>query len=56
MIINDSSSKRTMKVVNSRIQVICESARRTMVFELLGYIYNRFSQVGVNDEGLFGNP
>ena len=54
-IINDSLSKRTMKVVNSRFLVISESERWTMVFKLR-YIYKRFSQVVVNDDGLFGNP
>ena len=54
-IINDPLSKRTMKVVNSRFYVICESARQTMMFKLR-YMYNRFSQVGVNNDSLSWNP
>ena len=53
-IINDSLLKRTMKVVNCTF-VMCESARRTMVFKLQ-YMYKRFSQVAVNKDGLSGNP
>ena len=57
-IVNDSFSKRAMKVVNSRFLVICGSARWTMVFRAR-YIYKRLSQVvvQVNDYGLSsGNP
>ena len=52
---NDSLLKGTMKAVNFIFLVICESARWTMVFELR-YIYKEFSQVVVNDGGLYGNP
>jgi hypothetical protein len=57
VIINDSLSKRTMKVINSKFPIIYdgESASWTMVFKLR-CIYNRFSQVGVNNDGLSGNP
>jgi hypothetical protein len=55
-IINDSLSNRTMKVVNSRFLVMCESARRKMPFIKLGYIYKTFSQVVFKDDGLSGNP
>ena len=54
-IINNSLSKRTLKVVNSRFLVMCESARWAMVFKLARYIYKRFSQFRVNDDGLSGN-
>ena len=56
VIIDDSLSKRTMKVIDSRIQAICESTRWTMVFKLR-YIHKRFSlEVEVNDDSLSGNP
>ena len=51
-IIDDSFSKRTMKVVDSGFLVLCESARWTMVFKLR-YIYKKLSQVVVNDNGPF---
>jgi len=51
-ITNDPFSKRTMKVENSRY---IESARWTIVFKVR-YIYKRFSQVAVNDDGFSGNP
>jgi hypothetical protein len=54
-IINDSLSKGTMKVVNSRFLTMSEPARQTMVFKLR-YIYKGYSQVVVNDDGLSGNP
>jgi len=54
-IINYSFSKRTMKVVNSRFLVMCESARWMMVFKVR-QVYKRFSQVGFTDDGLSGNP
>jgi hypothetical protein len=56
-IINDSLSKRTMKVVNFRFLIICESARWMMVFKLrIMYIYKRSSQIVVNNDGLSGDP
>jgi hypothetical protein len=54
-IINDSLSKGTMKVVNSRFLIMSEPARQTMVFKLR-YIYKGYLQVMVNDDGLSGNP
>ena len=57
IIINDSLSKRTLKVVNLIFLVICASARSIMVkFKQIRYIYKRFSQLAVNDDGLSGNP
>ena len=56
VIINDSLSKRTMKVAKFRFPLVSfESARWTMVFKLR-YRYKRISQVAVNEEGRFGNP
>ena len=52
VIINDSLSKRTMKIGEARF---ADSAMWTVIFKLR-YMYKRFSQVGVNDEGLSGNP
>ena len=54
-IINYSLSMRAMKVVNSRFLVICDSAGWMMVFKVR-YIYKRFSQVAVNEDGCYGNP
>ena len=54
-IINDSLSKRTMKVVNSRV-FICESSRWMMVFQQVRFIYKRFSQVVIKDDGISGKP
>ena len=52
VIINDSLSKRTMKIGKARF---ADSAMWMVIFKLR-YIYKRFSQVGVNDDGLSGNP
>ena len=44
VITNDSLVKRTMKVVNLRFLIICESARRRMVLKLwLVHVYTKDS-------------
>ena len=54
-ITNDSLSKRTMSVVDVKCAGRFESAKWTMVFKLQ-YVWKRFSQGGVDDDGLSGNP